>query len=474
MLVVGVVIIIAAAAILVYLIRNPTVDRSELQRLRLSANLIARRSPIFDELPGQAPPARLELASRRADNWLQARIAIYSPEGELLVDSRADSAAALPGLTFFARKRSNSVPLFRDSSGQAWLYTLVPLDSGNTLVVAAPRPQRSVWYLFREEFLTPFVRALGLALILSVILAVWMSRWVSAPLQRLSDAARSISASDFRPISLEGPKEVQDVSRAFNEMGDRLQSSQRSQRDFIANVSHDLKTPLTSIQGYAQAILDGAADGPSAARVIYDEADRMNRMVLDLLDLARLEAGTLRFEWALLDLGNLLSNVARKLTPQAQAGEIGLSLDLPAGPADEPLKVLGDADRLAQVFTNLVDNAIKFTPAGGQVHLSARQEDGQAEVRVIDNGPGIPADEIERVFERFYQVDKARPGGDRRGVGLGLAIAREIVQAHGGLIRVADRGPQISGCIFTVRLPLSLRENGSPTQKEPITGSLLT
>jgi two-component system OmpR family sensor kinase len=469
MLVVGVVITIAAAAIFIYLVRNPAADRSELQRLRLSANLIARRSPVFDELPGQAPTARLELASRRADNWLQARVAIYSANGELLVDSRAGSATALPELSFFTRKRLNSASFFRDLNGGTWLYAVAPLESGNTLIVAAPRPRRTVWNLFREEFLSPFLRALGLALILSVLLAVWISRWISAPLQRLAGAARSVSTSEFLPIPPEGPEEVQDVSRAFNEMGERLQASQRSQRDFIANVSHDLKTPLTSIQGYAQAILDGAADSAPAAQVIYDEAGRMHRMVLDLLDLARLEAGMLKFEKAPLDLGVLLRAVSQKLGLQAQRGQIDLSLDLPRVDGEVPLWVIGDSDRLAQVFANLVDNAIKFTPAGGQVQVKAHPADGWAEIDVADNGPGIPADELERVFERFYQVDKARRGGEQRGVGLGLAIAREIVHAHGGTIRVYNRGTVESGCIFNIRLPLWRQEDKTLAWQKPTT-----
>jgi signal transduction histidine kinase len=473
-LVVGVVITIAAGAILIYLMQNPAADRSELQRLRLSANLIARRSPVFDELSAQALPARLEMAAQRADNWIQARVAIYSPSGELLVDSRAGSATSLPEFSFFARKRPNSVPVYRDSNGQAWLFALVPLDGGNTLIVAAPRPPRSVWNLFREEFLPPMIRALGLALILSLLLTIWISRWVSSPLQRLAVAAQSISTDDFHPIPLEGPDDVKDVSRAFNEMGERLQASQRSQRDFIANVSHDLKTPLTSIQGYAQAILDGASESLPAAQVIYDEADRMHRMVLELLDLARLEAGTLKFERVVLDLGNLLRNVAAKMAPQADGGQVDLTLDLPAETGGEALKIVGDADRLAQVFTNLADNAIKFSPPGGQVRVSARPVDGLVEVQVVDSGPGIPDDELERVFERFYQVDKSRHGGNPRSVGLGLAIAREIVQAHGGSIRAANRGPQVSGCVFTVRLPFSLPGDEALPLQQPAAAPTVT
>jgi two-component system OmpR family sensor kinase len=450
MLVVGVVLTIIATGFFVFLVQNPGVDRSELQRLRLSANLIARRSPILDVGLDQVSPERLEQAARRLDGSLQARVAVYAPDGSLLVDSRLGEAAALPNFSTFSR-RLRTAAAFRTPDGQSWLYAQASLKGGNTLILAAPRPPRSLWSLFREEFLPPFLRALTLALILSILLAFWISRWVSAPLQRLAAAARSLSTADFQPVPLEGPGEVQAVGRAFNEMGQRLGASQRSQRDFIANVSHDLKTPLTSIQGYAQAILDGATDSTTAAQVISVEAGRMHRMLVNLLDLARLEAGMLDYERLPLDLGDLLRAQVVKVGPQAQRSQVDLQLDLAGEP---PLWVTGDADRLSQVFANLLDNALKFTPAGGQVQVAALAAKGWAVVRLADSGPGIPEAELERVFERFYQVDKARSGGER-GAGLGLAIARQIVQAHGGTIQAAHRGPGEAGCIFTVRLPLT-------------------
>lgn len=454
LLIVGVVILITSAAVFLYILRNPAVDRSELQRLRLAAGLVARRGLILDEPTGQIPLARLEQIARRADAWLQARVLIFAPNGKLVIDSRAETAVPPPDLSFFIRKRLNAAPVFRDTQGIAWLYALAPLDNGNTLIVATVRPQRSVWNLFREEFLPPFLRALALALLLSLLLAAWMARWISAPLQKLAKATRLISTSQFQPVPPEGPAEVQEVWRSFNEMGQRLQASQRSQREFVANVSHDLKTPLTSIQGYAQAILDDITDHHSAAQVIYNEASRMYRMVLDLLDLARLDAGTLDFEWAPVDLNQLLSGVVQKFALQAQGSKIDLRLDLVQGSERQAPVFSGDADRLAQAFANLVDNALKFTPAGGNVRISARLAEGWIEVQIIDSGPGIPEEELPRIFERFYQVDKARRGGERRGVGLGLAIAREVIQAHGGTIQAANRGAGESGCVVTVRLPV--------------------
>ena len=268
-------------------------------------------------------------------------------------------------------------------------------------------------------------------------------------------ASRLLTSS--KPIPLEGPAEVKELGKAFNEMVHRVQASQQSQRDFVANVSHELKTPLTSIQGFAQAILDGAVPNEQslhqAAQVIYDESSRMHRMVVELLDLARLDSGIAEIERLPVNLNTLLQAIYEKFQPIAQQAQVTLRLHLGVLP-----EIQGDGDRLAQVFTNLVDNAIKFTPPGGTVTLSSQVTDDCVYLSVEDGGPGIPAGERERIFERFYQTDKSRRGDRTRGVGLGLAIAREIIQAHGGAISIGEPAASKSsayGSVFVVKIPLA-------------------
>jgi two-component system sensor histidine kinase ResE len=248
-----------------------------------------------------------------------------------------------------------------------------------------------------------------------------------------------------------GPKEVRELIRAFNAMLDRMAASQRSQRDFVSSVSHELKTPLTSIQGFAQAIKDGTASSPEerrqAAEIIHAEAGRMHRLAVGLLDLAALDAGTVELRNAPVDLHEVLAQLCSRFEPIATLAGVTLEFDLPT----ELSAVAGDGDRLLQVFTNLVDNAIKFTPPGGGVNVRAEQDRGETRVVVRDTGPGMSVEELTHIFERFYQADAARGGGDKHGAGLGLPIARELTEAHGG--RISVRSTLGHGAEYVVPLP---------------------
>jgi signal transduction histidine kinase len=265
-----------------------------------------------------------------------------------------------------------------------------------------------------------------------------------------------VAAGDYNQrISLQGPQEVRSVASSFNEMVERVQASQQAQRDFLANVSHELRTPLTSIQGFAQAIAEGAAAGQAgkeAARVIHRESDRLRRLVEELLDLARIESGQIAFAREPVELGQVLQGVCKRLALRAEGQGVTLQAELPELPV-----VIGDGDRLAQVFTNLLDNAIKHSPSESVVRLHGEVSRGWVTLHVDDRGMGIPEEELARIFERFYQVDKARGGDEGRGVGLGLAISQEIVQAHGG--RIVVQSAVGDGTRFTVQLPVALPED---------------
>jgi signal transduction histidine kinase len=378
------------------------------------------------------------------------RILVFNTKRDLVFDSNPNEPPIpFPRRTFFGRL-SQTV---RDGKGQPWLYTFKRVTPDRLLVIAAPRPRVPVLNIFTDQVLVPVLEGGLIALFLSLILAYAISRWVADPLQQVVHAAQTYPSDDIKSILPSGPHEVQDLTHAFNSMIARVESSQKSQRDFVANVSHELKTPLTAIQGFAQAILDETADTPEsrkqAAQIIYNEAGRMHRMALNLLDLARLEAGTADLKMSAVDVKALLQNIVDKFTPQAQSSNISLQLNLPVNVPT----LIGDGDRLAQVFTNLVDNALKFTPSGGKITLSAASAGNEMEISIMDTGAGAPKEALPHLFDRFYQVDASRAGGEGHGAGLGLAIVKEIVEAHSG--RISVRSELGRGTTFVIHLPLT-------------------
>jgi signal transduction histidine kinase len=436
--------VVVAIVLIIYIIQNPSTYRQASARLTIVAALFHKYEAEWTNLSTIDLQTRIE----QVDGVYATRIVIYSAKRQLINDSQSALQPALQ-LPRFPRLRPYSI--LRDQNGNYWLYMLRHLSDGRWLLLAVPRPAVPLLTILSDELVLPVLGAGVIALIISLLVAFWLARWIGDPLQRVVVASRQMPSAEVDSIALGGPHEVKELTRAFNEMNLRVQTSQKSQREFVANVSHELKTPLTSVQGFAQAMLDGTASTPEAqkqaAQVIYNESGRMHRMVLDLLDLARLDAGTLDLQRAPVDLTALLNSIAEKFAPQARAGRLDIRVETAALPA-----FTGDGDRLAQVFTNLVDNAMKFTPAGGSITLRASQVGSGVQVEVTDTGAGISPEALTHIFDRFYQADPSRPGGRKHGSGLGLAIVKEIVGAHGGKISV--RSEPGKGSTFTVSLPL--------------------
>jgi signal transduction histidine kinase len=435
--------LIVGTVLFIYLLRNPILYRQAIGRLKAVETIItSREAGQFDTDLSR----RLENAAQTFD----VRVIQFSQDRRVLVDANPGNFSELPFPQPAKLLRAN--PITRDVNGKAWLYTLTQLSDQTWLMITVQRPKVSVLGFLTDEFMPPFIQGGMIALLLSLIVAYFIARWIADPLQEVVTVVGNMPSEQIKPVTVRGPHEVQDLTRAFNAMVTRVQSSQKSQRHFVANVSHELKTPLTSIQGFAQAMLDGTADTPEArkqaAEVIYSESGRMHRMVLDLLDLAQLDAGTADLKMSPLNISALLNVITEKFSPMADKAGVIVSVNAP-----ENLPVLlADGDRLAQVFTNLVDNALKFTSAGGTVRLQAEMVRGEMHVSVDDTGRGIPASALPHVFDRFYQADISR-SRSRHGAGLGLAIVLEIVQAHGG--RISVRSQEGQGTSFVVNLPLA-------------------
>jgi signal transduction histidine kinase len=296
------------------------------------------------------------------------------------------------------------------------------------------------------SLLRPLLIAGVIALFISLILAFFFARSVYHPLKEVTDAAQGISRGDYdKKIQVRGPKEFRNLAANFNDMAEKVKQSQLQLRHFVADVSHELKSPITSIRGFAQALIDGTAKDEEtklkAARIINDESTRMRRQVDELLELARMQSGQIRIANERVDIHELIDHCADVFSLQAQ--EKGVLLKIAHG---NKVQVLGDFDRLEELIGNLLDNAIKNTPFEGQVKISDTINGDHIEIRISDSGPGIPLEQLPYVFERFYQVT-----GVRTGVGLGLAIAKEIVLAHNGTITAESQPGE--GATFIVRLP---------------------
>jgi signal transduction histidine kinase len=280
----------------------------------------------------------------------------------------------------------------------------------------------------------------------SLAMVQFLARGMTAPLREMAAAAGDMAEGRYhRRVETSARDEVGELARAFNRMAAELGEVDRERRELIANVSHELRTPLGALRAVMENIVDGVEPAdPEALRTMLTQVERLGLLVSQLLDLSRLDAGAEPLRTRPFAVAPLLESVVHEAqTASGSSVRVQLSVE-PGG-----LKATGDAERIRQVVSNLLANAIRHSPAGGRVGVGARNGSGAVEFEVSDEGPGIPEGETARVFERFYRADSAHAADG--GTGLGLAIARWIVELHGGTIRAERRQP--SGCRMVVTLP---------------------
>jgi signal transduction histidine kinase len=297
---------------------------------------------------------------------------------------------------------------------------------------------------------TPYVWSLLVSALvggaLAAAAAYWLARRISRPVRRVAAASRELARGENpQPVPVEGGTELETLGRSFNDLAVQLARAREAERSFLLSVSHELKTPLTAIRGYAEAVEDGAIDPREAAATVALEAARLERLVRDLLDLARMNKTDFSVHNSDIDLAEVADDAVRRYQPQADAFGVTLSTI-----HDGPSPALADADRVLQVVSNLVENALRVAPEGGEVRVVARP----GVLRVEDTGPGLGDDERAHAFERFYLHE--RYGRERPvGTGLGLAIVKELTEAMGGSVQVESTpGGETA---FTVRLQTSAR-----------------
>jgi two-component system, OmpR family, sensor kinase len=409
---------------------------------------------------GEGPVQVLDFLAEQADR-LDVRILLTDRVGRIMRETgRGESliGARIPLGQELLGALANRQPLHGSVSSprnrQTYQYSAVPLPNQPGALVVAQAEGTAL------ATLSPLAQRLGMAggagLIGGLLAAVLLTRWFGRPLARLLAATQALASGDYtRRVEPGGPSELVQLSTSFNTMADEVERSRQIVHRFVSTLSHELRTPLTAIRGFATAVLDGSVSDPDelrrAMQIVDREARRMQRLAAELLDLSRLQTGQVPMRREPVNLTELVRHCVEVLEARAQERQIGFKLELP-----ELLPLEGDADRLEQVFTNLLDNAVKFTPSGESVlvrssvvgpapasppaqpregHTFGRSRTAPPAPRtwvVIDitnPGPHIPADELSHIFEQFYTGSE---GQARGGTGLGLPVAREIARAHGG------------------------------------------
>ncbi len=295
----------------------------------------------------------------------------------------------------------------------------------------------------------------AVALLAALVASVFISRRVVAPVQAITHASQRIADGhyDYRVAAPENDLETADelgrLAHAFNQMAERLEHTEQMRQQLLGDVSHELRTPLTAIKGSMEALEDGVlAAEPATFQGIKDEADRLQRLVNDLQELSRVEARAYVLDRAPVAMDALVRTAVERVAPQYRQKQVALSTQV--APRLPP--VFGDRDRLLQVLLNLLSNACQYTPSSGSVQVSASLQGNEVIVAVSDTGIGIPAEHIPHLFTRFYRVDKSRSRQAGGGSGIGLAIAKHLVEAHGGRIWAQSEGDG-RGSTFTVALP---------------------
>jgi signal transduction histidine kinase len=312
------------------------------------------------------------------------------------------------------------------------------------------------WFFVRILGVWPSVSGI-VAAIVALVLVRFVARGLTTPLREMAEATQAMARGDYsRRVTETSRDEIGALARSFNRMAAELAETDRVRRDLVANVSHELRTPLTALQATLENIIDGvAAADPSTLQTMLAQVERLGRLVVQLLDLSRLEAGTVPLDRQDFAVEPVLAHAVREQKLHAPGVDIAMTVE------DDDLAADGDPERVHQVVANLLENAVRHSPAGSGVEVRARRSASGVTIEVIDEGPGIPEQDADRVFERFYRADSARATSDG-GAGLGLAIARWIVDLHGGEIHPERREPH--GCRMVVTLPGAHSTHPSPVR----------
>ena len=388
------------------------------------------------------------------------RYYILSASGAVLAasDPNADTQVTITPNIFTAVAGSEG---YANDAGADYMDVALPIrgENGGSYIVYIVDNKDTVRSL-NDQLFRIIIEALVIGLVISVLLSLLLAKTLITPIQYLTRAAEKMAAGDFS-AKPDNPAhdEIGTLTRTFNNMAGQLEDSieslkrsEQTRREFVANVSHELRTPITSIRSYAETMQESGDALDEETRqhflsVINNESDRMTKIVQDLLTLSRFDAGSYAFDFQTFSFEKSVKDVYSAQLLEAQHRHHEFSLEF-ISPMDD---IQGDKDRIEQVLINMVSNALKYTRNGGRIRMTAGQEAGEVWCCVRDNGIGIPREDLQHIFERFYRVDKAR-SRESGGTGLGLSIAYEIVERHGGHFTVDSHKGK--GTTMTVYLPV--------------------
>ena len=407
------------------------------------AALLVHRSVKHEALKALARQAALVAEQERAKPSPSQKVAslgvfFETQQERLAIISIAQAALLLPRDAGAALHTGRPAQGSVDVGGRRYLYAARPVGRRAIVLLRSAKLEASDWRPFTLAFVIAAAAGAGIA----AVAAFLLSGAVTRPIGRVALASRGLAAGETHgPLPIEGPAEVASLSLAFNQMAEELDRAKDAERSFLLSVSHELKTPLASIRGHGEALLDQVLDVPKGAGVVVQEAKRLERLVRDLLDLARLNLREFSVTPQAVDLADVATEAVGR--HEHEARRVIVSLDVVA-PVAAP--ATADPDRVLQVLSNLIENALRSTPAGGRVTVTAKA----GELRVADTGPGLPAEDLPRAFERFFL--HSRYGTNRAvGTGLGLAIVKELTEAMEGSVTVESAAGR--GTTFVVRLP---------------------
>ncbi len=413
------------------------------------------------------PDEKLQTIARTAGAMMQGDFVVLSVAGETVISSNRLDLPADP------QERLNLEPIkraleegevvsdrSRGPEGERLLTAFVPITlhedrPPDGLLITFQPEAEALAGLHAIQRIT--LQVGGVALAMGVLLSLVLARTLSTPVEDLSNVARALRRGDLRQRAPNlQTREFSQMAQTINQVGERLSHSLQRRRAFIASISHEIRTPVTSIRGFVQALRDeviSEEDRNQYLETILGETRRIQRLLEDLLQLERLETGQLsmQFDWVHVD--ELLERAASRVAHAARQRHIDMRIDLPP---EGTIQIWADAERLDQVLGNLTENALRFTPPGGTIELGMRLSEGDPDSEdavfwVADNGPGVPEEEIDAIFETFHQAADSAP----EGAGLGLAICREIVGSHRGAIWMQNR--ESGGALIQFTIPHARR-----------------